>query len=329
MIPELELFSVLDATKIQDYQACPRRFFYERVLGWCYAQPNIHLIFGSSWHLAMEKLYEGGKPRYSRAENADLAALTTEAFNAFYTEYTQTYGPADEEPNKPKNASNAIRALLQYSERNRDDNFDVLHIETAGSIPVSDRRVLHFKTDLICHDERGYFSLEHKTSGKFDSRWAAQWRQKMQGGVYSHVLYCLYPPEDVYGVIINGAFITNPPLLKKDGTPRAGARDNEFHRVPIRKNLKQMEGWLAEVSFWFDCIERDHNTLASASDSDPVMLAFPKRTENCTNWGPCPFLDYCSVWNNPLQHIEEVPTGFEISHWDPRCIPNAKETIAL
>ena len=314
---EQEIWSVLDASKIQNYMTCPRRFFFERVLGWQWAQPNVHLVFGRAWHLAMEVLYSAARPRYTQA-GEDLPALLSGAFIAFYAEYEKSFSPEVTAANAPKTPENALRALQLYVLHHREDCFDVLHVETAGTVPISSTRVLHFKTDLICHDERGYFSLEHKTSSHFTGKWAAQWRQKMQGGAYTHVLYCLFPPEDVYGVLINGVFVQNTPRIKRDGTPYANATDNEFHRVPIRKNPRQMDAWLAEAVHWFDEIEMQHDILASETEGQDVMLAFPKNTESCTGYGVCPFLDYCSVWTNPLRHVEEIPSGFVVDMWDPR-----------
>jgi hypothetical protein len=41
-------------------------------------------------------------------------------------------------------------------------------------------------------------------------------------------------------------------------------------------------------------------------------------TESCINYGrACKFMDFCSVWSNPLQHCSETPTGFVKKYWNP------------
>lgn len=319
-LTEQPTWAVQDASKIQGYMSCPRRYFYEYVLGWRSEIPNIHFEFGTAWHLAMEVLLREG---YS--EEAYI-----KAFREFLTHYRKSFDETWDEGNAPKNPGNALRALPMYGETYQDDNFDVLHIEVAGSVAIGPNRHIHFKTDTICHGAEGYFSLEHKTSARgFTMNWASQWTQKMQVGTYNHVLYSLYEPEQVYGVKINGAFFSNPPKTKKNGDPYSGARDNTFKRVPVRRNLASMNAWLWEVNQWIDKIERDFQTLAETSENDIMMTAFPRNTERCTDYGVCPFIDRCSHWHNPLQHIDEIPIGYKEEHWDPRDPGHSKEIMKL
>jgi CRISPR/Cas system-associated exonuclease Cas4 (RecB family) len=57
---EHETWQVLDATKLQTYMRCPRKFFFNYVLGWKSEIPSNHLVFGSAWHMAMEVLLDKG-----------------------------------------------------------------------------------------------------------------------------------------------------------------------------------------------------------------------------------------------------------------------------
>jgi hypothetical protein len=139
----------------------------------------------------------------------------------------------------------------------------------------------------------------------------------MQVGVYSHVLYCYFPRNQVFGVKINGLLPHEEPELKKDGTPKANARDCEFCRVPIRKTLDQMEDWYWNALEWFKDIERDFNRLEEASEDESILTAFKKNTENCTKYFGCPFADYCFAWTNPLRRCSEPPMEFEVKHWNP------------
>lgn len=321
MIESEELHTVLDSSKIQEYMHCPRKYFFRHILGWAPEEPSIHLEFGTAWHKAMEVLLE-------RGYNADAI---TEGFDLFFQHYREHFGSDMDDVNAPKNPANVLRGLTQYCVQYAQDleQFKVLHIEVSGSVQIQPDRLLYFKTDSICQGKQGYFSLEHKSGKYFSTSWAAQWRQKMQTGTYQHVLCSIFDPEEVWGVLINGAFFHNEPKRKKSGELYANAKDNEFHRVPSRRSLEQMQGWLEEVNFWVDRIEQDHLDLQSALDNDPTMTAFQKNTESCSDYGQCPFLDYCSVWTNPLQHIDEVPTGYKVEHWDPRNQPAAREVIEL
>ena len=314
-----ETWDIQDPSKIQSYMSCPREYFFEYVLGWRLVDPNRHLIVGTGYHLAMEKLLTDGY-------TAEGCFAAYEAFEEYYRRF---FGPDMDEVNAPKNPGNVLRALPAYCNAWPDDHFDVLKIEVAFSVPIDENRVIYGKMDTICHDERGFFSLEHKTGSRFSTAWAAEWQMKMQPGAYTHVLCSLFPPEEVYGIVVNGTFLKNPPKLKKDGTPYANSSDTEFHRVPVRRNTESMASWLDEVNFWMDQIDRDFNLLQIEDEDAPVMTCFRRNPESCTKYGICPYHDYCRLWQNPLAHADAPPLGFHVERWDPRTIETIKETVKL
>ena len=315
---EQPTWKVHDATKIQAFMKCRRRYFFEYVTGWRSETPNVNLVFGSAWHRVMEVIFDGGS--------------ILEAGKAFEAEYREVFPPNWDEANKPKTLFNAVRAIPQYLAQygDQDKDLEVLHIEVAGSVAISSTKNVHFKTDTILRNREGmYLSMEHKTSKRFSFGWAAQWRQKFQVGTYNHVLHSMYPPEEVYGVIINGFFVTDPPKMKKNGEPYANAKDNEFHRVPVRMNLDAMNAWLHDALYYVEEIEDDFQRLAETKEDDSIMKAFPRNREACADFGSCPFLDWCSSWHNPIQHAEEPPVGMKVEHWDPRKRDHARETVEL
>ena len=329
LIPENELFSVNDSSKVQSYMNCPRRYFFEHVIGWRTDEPSIHLEFGTAVHLAMEILHTKGYE----------AESLSDAFEVFFDHYRKYFGEELDDANAPKNPANFMRALPLYAKKYRDIDAEdeVLHVEVAGSVAVGPNRLLYFKSDTIIKTKRGIIAREHKTGTRFHPLWAAQWRKKMQAAAYNHVLYCLFlgkdgvTEDDIAGVEINGIFLRNEPRLKRDGQPYANQQDTEFHRVPVRKNLPQMEAWVSEVNHWFDLIERDFSKLADAKEEDQVLDAFHGNTESCTKYGVCPFIDQCCSWPNPLQRMHELPAGFKSELWDPRdhSEDNVKEVIEL
>ncbi len=316
---EIETWKVQDSTKIQCYMGCARQYFFEYVLGWKWDRANVHLVYGTAVHYAMEILMESGYGEEARKAAGDV-------LESYYAEHIE---PTLWDAYAPKDPVNARRGLDLYAQQYQTDNMKVLHIEVAGSVAISETAVIYFKTDSLCKDERGYFSLEHKTSGRFSSTWADQWRLKFQGGTYNHVLYCLYQEEDVYGVVINGIFPHKEPRLKKNGEPYANQKDWEFHRVPVRRNRPSMQAWLIEANYYYEAIQRDFQRLADITPGEEHMLAFPRNTESCTRYGLCPYFDHCTIWHNPLRHCQEPPPGFIVEHWDPRSIETVRETINL
>ena len=90
-----------------------------------------------------------------------------------------------------------------------------------------------------------------------------------------------------------------------------------------------MEAWLVETEEIYDRVQHDYDRLATATADDSVLKAFPRNTESCSDYGQCPFLDYCASWNNPLQHADEPPTGMITEFWDPRKAETIRELVAL
>ena len=311
-----ETWAVQDASKLQAYMACPRRHFYEYVLGWRRSTPNVHLVFGTAWHLAMEAVL--------------LGASYEEALLAFAEHYREHFPPEWDETNAPKNLAGAASGLAQYMDEYKDDAFEVLYTEISGSVALGESELVYYKLDSVLRDSRGLFALEHKTGSNFSASWTAQWRQKMQVGIYTHVLHCLAESErEVHGVVINGAFFKRPPRLRKDGQPYAGQKGTEFHRVTIRRPLVMLEAWLENTLWWYHQVERDYACLAEASPDDHVLRCFAKNTESCTRFGSCPFLDYCTAWPNPLARASAPPTEYTVEFRDPREGPGIRQLVSL
>jgi hypothetical protein len=279
---------------------CPRKYFYQYVLGWQSETPNVHLIFGDAWHAAMETLLNYG---YS-ADAVDLAQLNLER------RYREHFAISTDELRFPKVPGFAYEMLKSYARKYADDHakFEVLYTEVSGSVSVGENSV-YFKTDSILRGTDGWwkdkvFSLEHKTASRHDQKWAKQWALKMQIGVYTHLLHCIYPREQVYGVIINASIFqkTRP----------------DHVRVEIPKTIPQMETWLWHCNYWIRQIELEFEMLEMALESDNVLRAFPMNPESCGNYFGCIWHDFCVAWQNPLQHADQVPFGFTTRHWDPR-----------
>ena len=306
-------WDIIDCSKLQDYQECPRKFFYSHILGYSWESPNIHLEFGTAWHMAMEHLLNNG---YSERS-------VFEAYELFYNYYRDIFSEADDVINSPKIPKNAERALRQYAEYYANDfdpinGFKVLYTEIASKVEIAEIKEMYFKIDSIVSDPNiGIHCLEHKTTSSLGSAWANQWKHKMQVGMYTHVLYCLYEPADVYGVMINGVRVTNAPRIKKNGTPYESDRDTEFMRVPVHFTPLQMQVWQDSTEYWYDSLKRDMDILSSSTDSEEVLKAFRPNGMACSSFSGCPYSTICAAYANPLRHLDTIPGGMCVKFWDP------------
>ena len=323
MIQELPTWSRIDATKLQEYKECPRKAFFINILGWNPPDVKNDKHFGTSWHKAQEHLLRNMQKgdKFSPAYND---AITAEAYVAFLKEYRQKFPEFTDEDFKPKTAPAAGEMLARYSTEYKGDDFDVLHVEVAGEVPLGPdddpNHRMYFNIDAICRDGRGIFILDHKTTKRADSRWIDKWALSTQINLYIHVIYCIFPPEDVFGAIINVA------VFKKEG---------EVFRIPVKKTPDMMRAWLANTLYWLDNYRMDLEllrgglvegkttegcvrvALGTMATQEEVMTAFPMNTQSCSNYWGCPYIDLCTVWPNPLKKHDMIPSGFEETYWDP------------
>ena len=290
-------WTIIDSTKLNAAQTCMRKYFYEHTLGWKPDWPNIHLHFGSSFHIGMEHL------TLNKDNMSD--AIIAEAFSLFLEEYRRAFSEEDDLKNAPKNPENCLKAFMEYAETYKDDNFRVLYTEVVGSASIDEDHAIHFKIDAMCEGPEGIFCLEHKTTGADSKAWREQWRLALQPGTYTHALYSLFPMDDVFGVKINGI------ILRKMG--------NAFARIPIRKTESQMQAWLWNTRRLISELEFAYEELSRATEDDQILTAFPMNTTSCTMYNSvCPYLDFCDAWPNPLQRCSDTPIGYKNEIWDPR-----------
>lgn len=303
-IKEHPTWKKYDSTKIQTAMDCMRMFMYEYIFGWKSSRPNNHLIFGEAWHKAMEHLLMNG---YS-----DLEVIR--AYDKFLARYRKDFPEDTDAEFAPKTPAAAISALSKYVEHFKDDpdNYRVLYTETSGVVSLAEDVHMYFKMDSILRDKDGMiFSMEHKTGSQLSDKWKEKWLLSTQVGTYTHVMYCMYPIEQVKGVRVSGTFFykSKPPV---------------FERVPIWKTKNQMQVWLYNTLWWIDELDTQFDLLSEQDDNDEVLTCFPMNTESCTKYFGCPYLDFCTAWPNPLHHYSkmEPPLGFKEEFWDP----SAEET---
>ena len=302
ILEEQPTWSIIDPSKMQAFMACPRKFFYEYVLGWRPEMPNNHLVFGEAWHHAMEHLLLNGYH--------DDAVV--DAYQKFEECYRASFAPETDEMFEPKTPFNAFLVLQKYAEKYAEDldYFDVLYTEIAGTVTIGQDRMMDFRMDSVIKDNTTgmHASLEHKTGSRL-WMWAEQWLLSMQVSTYTHVLHCLYPEDEVEGVIMNGCF-----FIKRKKDPF------DFSRVPTTRSRDQMDTWLFNANYWYDQIQREMELLVNSDADSDLLIAFPLNTTNCLNYGRvCEYHDYCLAWPNPLQKCGEPPLGFKIEHWNPRA----------
>jgi hypothetical protein len=309
IIEEQPTWQIIDSSKLDTYLDCPRKYFFEHMLGWRVDRPAHDLWFGESWHRAREYQLLNG---YFELQGA---------FDAFMDYYRQEFDEETDELYRPKDPMGALNALVKFSEERQNDlvENEVLFTEISGTVPIAADRVIHYRMDSIMRrkEDGKIFSWDHKSAKRFSRQWSEKFHLSVQNGTYTHCLYCLYPIEDVLGVEFCGTAFE---YLKKGSKDRPAGYHASFLRVPAFKTPDQMNVWLWTVNHYIDEIESEMGRLGNCKLDDPVLMAFPMNTNSCTKYWGCAFHDYCISWPNPLQRCEEPPLGFRTEFWDPSAM---------
>lgn len=314
-LSEHPTWSIRDSSKLDDYIACNRLYFFLHVLGWRMDTPAHDLHFGSAWHKAREHQLLFG---YDDIQGA---------FDAFLNEYRKHFDPSTDALYVPKTPSAVLHALIKFSEERQSDLREnkiveidgVKMTEISGTVPVNDKRILYYRMDSIMEKrENGkVFSWDHKTtSGKWihSTRWDEELHLSIQNGAYTHCLYCMFPIEQVLGV----EFVkTGFEYLQRGSKERCAGYHSTTRFVPAFKTPDQMNVWLWNVIDILNDIDRDTDRLFHCKEEDPVLMSFQQNPKSCTSYKGCPFHDFCLSWSNPLQRCYEPPLGFRIEFWNP------------
>lgn len=300
-IPYSSTQHIVDGSKLTTFLECPRKFFYEYLLGWRSERPNNHLVFGQAFHDALEYILL----------NPLRKNVADEAYEVFLKTYRETYPPDLDELFWPKTPDQCRRALREYVGKyypEDDQEYSVIATEIAGKISVDDDRHLYFRMDSVIQDRTSleYGSYEHKTGTRLDRQWREKWNMSIQAGTYTHVLRCVY--EEVFGVVFNGVF------FKKVKTP---ALQLDFGRSHVVLSNDQMLVWWSNVLYWLDQLEEEHKLLSETTESHDTLTAFPLNYTSCDNYFGCPYKAYCVAWVNPLRKCHEPPIGMIQEFWDP------------
>lgn len=295
-LPFHDAWNILDSSKVQDYQTCPRKFFFQHVVGWKPEGSNHDLIFGEAFHLLMAELY---RTRFQGIEAA---------YALFLNKYREHFDADTDQEHSPKNPERVVAALQKYVDfyAREDMQLEPVRVEMFGKAPISASQDIAFRIDLIVKTPQGLLiPLEHKTSKWNITDWASQWQMKFQIMTYAYVVNCLYGDLcKLIPVVVNGVIFQKTKI--------------EFNRLTITKNLRDMNLYLATANSICRSIKNDFDILSNTKDSEPTLPCFLPNGQSCMAYNrPCVYLDFCSTYQNPLWICSNVQPGFKQEFWNP------------
>ena len=307
-----------DNTRLSAFKRCPRYFFYRHVKHWTPDKISPALVFGASWHAAMDAIW---RSMVAGDEKTIVVEKGVEAFNAEWTDQgmpsPQDLMPEDIKELGARTPVNAIEMIVGYVSKRwdmlRGGELEILDIERPFIVPLDPEDDTLFyigKIDKTIRYKSKVLAMEHKTttaykktedSNKFRAGFVDSFSPNSQVDGYQYALHLTYPGE-AGGVWVDAALVHKT--------------EESFMFIPVEKRLEQLDLWLWETHTWIDLIEQNKEMAANTSPQEKYMAAFPKNTNSCWDFNQaCPYLDLCRAWPNPQGH--DIPPGMTRSVWNP------------
>ena len=292
-----------DNSMLDVYRVCPRKFYYRHIRNWETSGIRVPLIFGTGFHAAMDVIWPGVHGN----NDFQLLELGMTAFLKAWTEGGM--GTQMDFDTFPRTPARMLDMLTEYIKRYRShmESIELIAIETAFVVPLSLENADIFyigKWDKVYKDRLGYNILDHKTASSFANTWLNSFSPNGQMDGYLHAGHMTYGDE-MHGVMIDGCLVSKTKI--------------ECMRLPLQRQIQQLNAWLWEVTDLIDTIELNEERLMEQRQGEKCdyLAAFPKCTTSCTQYyGICPYHTLCQFWGNPEDHTE-VPDGFALSTWTP------------
>jgi hypothetical protein len=309
-----------DNSRLSDYKKCPRYFLLRHCYNWTPTRKRLPLIFGSSWHAAMDVIW-----RNYAAPKQQFERVIAEAYAAFIATWQENGMPHPDElsPDEideytPRIPQIAEEMLYNYIEARqyifKDPTFKLIDVEQPFAVPLDpDNESLWYvgRLDKVFELRNKVLFGEHKTTTSYRKSPTVPFRSEYLDSfsLSSQIDGYLYKQLMEYGDKAGGVYV-DAALVHK--TVHDG-----FTIIPIDKKFAQIEAWLWTAHQWIADIERNKAVLIERSALDlNYLAAFPQNTGSCGNFAGCDFADICRGVANPAK-LEEVPMGFKIEHWSP------------
>lgn len=337
---------IYDNTEVSGHRHCNRRHFFRHELHLTYPGTAPALAFGLAWHSAMDVVWsEIGELHKDQKHEEIIEFLRERVYPAWEAVWIEEGFPSASDMNdelrdklKARTPDTAIEMLLSYIMERWDTlryDFKFLSKEQPFVVPLdpSDPTLWYSgRLDKVFEYQGGIWLCDHKSSSLYAKQGGFQRSFLDSFSPDSQISGYCYGAKLLYGDRFKGAYI-DAALVSK-------THHDIFTLVPVKRMQDQLDAWLWETREEIRRIEVDHEVIGADWWPDPQddggtaelkvfsptvaslthLPGAPKNTGNCFNFNtPCPYLDLCQSWGNPLKGLVEhgLPQGYVIDEWSP------------
>jgi hypothetical protein len=281
-----------DNSSLASLRTCARKYYYQNVLGLRPRAQNVHLIFGTLYHGALEhydRLRAEGKDYQTSLR--DTVRKLTEDSKDFQSDH------------KTKNRRTLLRAVLGYLDHFKDDPAKTLILDNGQpAVELSFRFEIDLQTpfqtpymltghlDRIASFDNDLYVLDRKTTSKsFAYDFMETFKPSGQMMQYTSGAKVVFHPQ-IKGVIIDAVYIS--------------ANLDEYSRFMAGYTAGQLEEWFQNTTFFIKLAEQYQE-----------KESWPQNFEACHVYSGCVFRSLCG--RDPSVREMVIKTEFVVDRWDP------------
>lgn len=289
-----------DNTMVGSYKICPRSYQLRHILGWRSEGTSHPLIFGLSWHSAMDAVWSLAK----QFKN-DPTSLRKVAILKFLDMWEKQGMPTelsieDVEKLGARTPGTAEEMLDNYisTRWKMMQECELIACEQPFAVPVPELDDIWYvgRLDKVIKFNEQTLVVEHKTTTEY----------KKDGGFRSTYIESWYSDSQVKGYQFGGGLFFGVEQVWVDAALVHKQVHNAFRLVPVAHQFPLIQEWLGDLLEWLTRIEQD-----------TAKGYFPKNENSCVGkYGPCPFLDICRTTPDPTK-LSEPPAGYILERWQP------------
>jgi hypothetical protein len=288
-----------DSSSLGALKTCARYYFYNIIHGYQRKAENVHLIFGSLLHTALEQ-YEHQKSA-GQLHNEAVKHTVRLMFEMTFDKTIKRPWFSDE---PTKNRETLIRTVVWYLDKFERDPMKTVQLANGkAAVELSFRHEIDLSSEItgenymLCgHLDRvvewqdAIFGCDHKTT---------------KSGIYQDFFEKFSPDNQMTLYIFSGQVVLELPIkgMVIDGI-QVGATFARFQRGVTTRTKSQLEEWYKDLGFWL----RQAEVFAEEEH-------YPMNEKSCSNFGGCPFREVCSVSPESRQSLLDHLYTKRI--WDP------------